>query len=94
MARGAATAADDDDDDPSEKDENDDENDESIPYPRLTYCQWYLAVIGNIAEELLIWMGDEKFIERRRQQQQQLRHDESEYGDDRNRYNHQRFKQK
>ncbi|KAL7566863.1 hypothetical protein ACA910_021356 [Epithemia clementina (nom. ined.)] len=98
MARGATTSTTDDDeeDDPSEKDKNDDENDGgSIPYPRLTYWQWYLAVIGKIAEELLIWMGDEEFIERRRrqQQQQQLRHYEGEYGDDRNRYNHQRFKQ-
>ena len=50
------------------------EEDDSL---RLSYWQWYMMVIGKLAEELLVWLGDEEFVERRRIQQQQ----QQEYAD-------------
>ena len=41
-----------------------DDDDGQFTTPRLTYWQYYWAVVGRVAENLLIWLGDEETIEK------------------------------
>lgn len=40
------------------------DDDGQFTTPRLTYWQYYWAVVGRVAEHLLIWLGDEETIEK------------------------------
>ena len=64
---------------PISMDHEDEEDDEDfVTHPKLSYWQWYWAVIGRVAEELLVWMGDEEIVQRRHLERQQQRRNNDE----------------
>jgi tetratricopeptide (TPR) repeat protein len=47
-----------------EKDTSDDSEDRLEEPQQLTYSQWYLAMIGRVAQKLLEWSGDDEYAKR------------------------------